>query len=177
MPSSETTSRPLRGRAVYPRLLTTAGTVLVLDQITKQIALDRLTRGPVDVIPGALTLRLTFNSGGAFGILQGFPGLFLVFTLVVVAAILLWAHTVTDPRWPVPLGLILGGGLGNAWDRLFRGFDGRVVDFVDVHVWPVFNLADSSITIGVVIILWLGARAERPGAEDGVPAAPSRPGP
>ena len=176
-PSSETTSRPLGGRAVYPRLLATAGTVLVFDQITKQIALERLTQGPVDVIPGVLTLRLTFNSGGAFGILQGLPGLFLIFTLVVAAAILLWARTVTDPRWFVPLGMILGGGVGNAWDRLFRGFDGRVVDFVDLHVWPVFNLADSSITLGVVIILWLGARAEEPGAEDDVQAAPSRPGP
>lgn len=147
----------------------------MLDQITKQIALERLGRGPVDVIPGALTLRLTFNSGGAFGLLQGLPGLFLIFTVVVTAAILLWARTITDPRWSIPLGMILGGGVGNAWDRLFRGFDGRVVDFVDLHVWPVFNLADSSITLGVVLVLWLGARAEEPGHGDDAQAAPSRP--
>ena len=157
----------LRPRAIYSRLLATAGAVVIADQVTKQIALDRLTRGPVDVIPGALTLRLTFNSGGAFGILQGLSGLFLVFTLVVTLAILLWARTISDRRWVVPLGMILGGGIGNAWDRVFRGFDGRVVDFVDLHVWPVFNLADSSITLGVVVILWLGARTgEEAGREE-----------
>lgn len=183
-PSSETTSCPLGAPAVYLRLLATAGSVLILDQITKQIALERLAQGPVDVIPGALTLRLTFNSGGAFGVLQGLPGLFLIFTLVVASAILLWARTVTDPRWLVPLGMILGGGVGNAWDRLFRGFDGGVVDFVDLHVWPVFNLADSSITLGVVVILLLGVRTEEaghgdeePGAGDATQSAPSSPAP
>ncbi|MBA3349924.1 MAG: signal peptidase II, partial [Actinobacteria bacterium] len=100
-PSAETTRPPIAGGAVYLRLLSTAGTVLALDQITKQAALERLTQGPVEVVSGALTLRLTFNSGGAFGVLQGLSGLFLIFTLVVAVAILLWARTVTDSRWLV----------------------------------------------------------------------------
>ena len=177
--SAETTTPELGYRTIYSRLLATAGFVLILDQVTKQIALDRLTRGPVEVVPGALTLRLTFNSGGAFGILQGLSALFLIFTLVVTLAILLWARAITDRRWLIPLGMILGGGVGNASDRLFRGFEGRVVDFVDLHVWPVFNVADSSITLGVLVILWLGARAEEAGQEEAGPeeAGPEEAGP
>jgi signal peptidase II len=173
--TSGTGAPPLGGRAGYPRILATACVVLVLDQITKQIALERLAQGPVELFPGMLTLRLTFNSGGAFGLLQGLPWLFLIFTLVVAAAILLWAPRVTDRRWQVPLGMLLGGGLGNAWDRVFRGFEGQVVDFVDLHVWPVFNLADSSITLAVVMILLLGARAQEPESGTDLEAAPGRP--
>jgi signal peptidase II len=57
--------------------------------------------------------------------------------------------------------LVLGGGLGNLFDRVFRDTDGRVVDFVDLHVWPVFNVADSAITIGVIALLVMSFRAER----------------
>ncbi len=57
--------------------------------------------------------------------------------------------------------MVLGGGLGNITDRVVRGFDGRVVDFIDLHVWPVFNVADMAIVIGVGIVLLLGLRAER----------------
>jgi signal peptidase II len=56
---------------------------------------------------------------------------------------------------------VLGGGLGNLFDRVFRDTDGRVVDFVDLHVWPVFNVADSAITIGVIALLIMSFRAER----------------
>jgi signal peptidase II len=155
-------ARPL---GPYRRLLLTAAAVIVVDQISKQIALAGLDDGPVDVIEGVLSLRLTYNSGGAFGIAQGLPALFLIATAVVVAVILLWAKRLDEPSLEVPLGLILGGGLGNVADRLFRGNDGRVVDFIDLHVWPVFNLADSSIFIGVVLILVLSARAGKAGDE------------
>lgn len=149
----------LRRRAgVYPALLSTAAVVVGLDQVTKDLALRLLAEGPVDVVAGAITLRLTFNSGGAFGVLQGLPGLFLAATLVVVALILVWARRLQERGWGVALGLILGGGLGNVADRLFRDTGGRVVDFIDLHVWPVFNLADSAIVIGVAVVFLLSAR-------------------
>lgn len=133
--------------------------MVAADQVTKELALRSLSDGPVDLVPGAVTLRLTYNSGGAFGVLQGLSGLFLVATLVIVALIVLWALRLEDRRWAVPLGLVLGGGVGNVTDRLLRSSGGRVVDFVDLHVWPVFNLADSSIVVGVCLIFVLRARA------------------
>ena len=144
----------------YLVLLGAAAVVLVVDQVTKQIALDALRDRPVDVIRGALTLRLTFNSGGAFGVLQSAPGLFLAATVIIVAVILSFTPRVKDPRLLVPMGMILGGGLGNVADRVFRPLGGRVIDFIDLHVWPVFNLADSAIVLGLILIVVLESRAE-----------------
>ncbi len=139
--------------------------VVALDQATKQWALDALEgRAPYDVIEGVLSFRLTFNTGGAFGLLQGFPVFFLVATLTIIAGILIGVRRVQDPRWAVPLGMVLGGGLGNALDRVVRDTDGAVVDFIDLHVWPVFNLADMAIVLGAVAILVLGWR-DTSGAE------------
>jgi signal peptidase II len=143
---------------VYLALGITALAVVVADQVSKQAALSGLADGPVDLIGGVLTLRLAFNSGGAFGVLQGWPGLFLIATGVVVAVILMWVRQLEDPRWALPLGMVLGGGLGNVFDRIFRDTNGRVVDFIDLHWWPVFNLADASIVIGVGAVLVLSAR-------------------
>jgi len=149
---------------IYAFLLLTAGVVVALDQVTKSLVLSALDDGPVDLLGGALTLRLTFNPGGAFGVLRGVPGFFLVATLVVIVLILVWAHKLDDQRWVVPLGMVLGGGIGNVADRIFRDTDGRVVDFIDLHWWPVFNLADAAIVLGVVTILLLSARP-RPHSE------------
>ena len=149
------------GRA-YLTVLTTAAIVVVVDQATKQLALEALDSGPVDILGGVLTLRLTLNSGGAFGVLQGFPGFFLGVTLAILAAIVLFVRRLEDRRLLVPLGLVLGGGAGNLFDRIFRGLDGRVVDFVDFHFWPVFNVADSAITIGVCLILLTSVRPAQP---------------
>lgn len=154
---SPRTSHPWLG------LLATAAVVVALDQLTKTWALDALASGPIDVVEGVLRFRLTFNAGGAFGLLQGFPELFLVASVLVVAFILVWARRLPDKRLVVPLGLVAGGGIGNLVDRLFRAHDGRVVDFVDLHVWPVFNVADSAIVLGVLAILILGLR--RPAGE------------
>ncbi|MEA2452538.1 MAG: signal peptidase [Actinomycetota bacterium] len=107
-----------------------------------------------------LSLSLHFNPGGAFGLLQGIPGFFLVATLMVAVAILIWAHKIEGAANLVPLGLILGGGLGNVFDRVFRDTGGKVVDFIDLHVWPVFNVADSAIVIGVLLMLLFSARKD-----------------
>lgn len=145
-------------RRVYLPLLLTAALVVAADQLTKQVALDRLADGHYDVIESVLRFRLVFNAGGAFGLLQGVPGLFLIATLGIIAGILIWAHKLEDPRWATPLGMVLGGGFGNALDRLLRDTDGAVVDFIDLHVWPVFNLADMAIVCGAAAILLLGWR-------------------
>lgn len=145
-------------------MLAATAVVIGLDQLTKQLALDRLADGPIDVIEGVLTLRLSFNPGGAFGILQGIPVFFLISTIVVAIAIVLWARNVEEPSWGICLGLVLGGGLGNLIDRVFRSTDGRVVDFIDLHVWPIFNVADSFIVIGVAVLLILSMRADRAAA-------------
>ncbi len=147
--------------AVYVPLLTAAAVVAVLDQVTKQLALAHLDR-PIDLIESVLTLRLTLNPGGAFGVLQGAPGFFLVATVGIIVFILVWARKLEDGRSVIPLGMVLGGGLGNLIDRVFRSeTGGQVVDFIDLHVWPVFNVADASISVGVIVILWLAFRQER----------------
>jgi signal peptidase II len=141
--------------------------VLVLDQVTKELALGALDDGPFDLIEGVLRFNLTFNSGGAFGFGQDLPGLFLVATIGIVGTILVVARKVTDARWLVPLGCVLGGGLGNAYDRVFRDLGGGVVDFIDLHVWPVFNVADMAIVTGAVIMFILGWRDKEPEPSDG----------
>lgn len=161
--TDETSDRNIGGSSrTYLRLSVAASVVVILDQLTKSLAVDRLGDGRViDVVEGAVSFRLTLNSGGAFGLGQGFPLFFLGATIVVVALILVWVRNLDDLRLAIPLGMVLGGGIGNAMDRLFRDTDGRVVDFVDLHVWPVFNLADASITVGVIAILAITALAGR----------------
>jgi signal peptidase II len=134
-----------------------AALVIAADQATKTLALETLSDGAVDVLWGTVTLRITINSGGAFGVLQGVPGFFLVATIGIVVAILLWARHVEERPWLVALGLVLGGGTGNVIDRVARGHGG-VVDFVDLHWWPVFNVADACIVTGVGLLLLLGTR-------------------
>jgi signal peptidase II len=148
-------------KRMYMRLLVTASAVIAVDQTTKSLALAELQDDPKDLIEGVLTLRLTYNSGGAFGFLQGLPMLFGVATLVAVVGILIWVRKAEETRWMIPLGLVLGGGLGNVTDRVIRDTGGRVVDFIDLHVWPVFNVADVCIVIGVGLVLLMSARSDR----------------
>lgn len=152
---------PLTGSGgVYLLLVSAAALVVALDQASKEIALRALAPGPVVILGGLITLRLTFNPGGAFGLLPGLPGFFLLATVVVVVGILAWARRVRDGGLAIALGLVLGGGLGNLADRVLRDHEGRVVDFIDLRFWPVFNLADSAIVVGVGLILLLGSRRE-----------------
>lgn len=142
------------------KVLGVAALVAALDQATKEAALRGLADGPVDVIEGAVTLDLSFNTGGVFGIFPGAPTLFAVATALIVVTLLVWSRRITEARWLVPVGMVIGGGIGNLTDRILRE-GGRVVDFIDLHVWPTFNLADSAIVVGVVLVVWFGARAPK----------------
>jgi signal peptidase II len=157
-PEAVPARREGRGRR-YLVIALVAATVVLLDQLTKELALRSLGDGPTDIIDNVLRFRLTFNPGGAFGLFQEHSELFLLATVVVIGVILFWARWIEDPRLIVPLGLIVGGGLGNVIDRLFRDHDGQVVDFIDLHVWPVFNVADMAVVLGVVVILFLSFRS------------------
>ncbi len=147
----------LRRRAAL-LLFATSGLVYALDRLTKLWAERALPGKPIEVIRGVATLRYTTNSGGAFGLGKSAPWLFATATVVVAGVILFTATRHTRIVTAVALGLVLGGALGNLTDRLVRGdgiVGGRVVDFIDLHVWPVFNLADASIVVGgLLLALW-----------------------
>jgi signal peptidase II len=129
--------------------------VVVLDQVTKTWAVRELADGPVEVAGSDVAFRLSRNSGGAFSLFQGFTPLLAVLAIVLAVVLVRALHRTRDPLVLVALALILGGALGNLIDRLARspGFlRGEVVDFVDVGRFPVFNVADSAITIGAVLL-------------------------
>jgi signal peptidase II len=148
-------------------LYATAGLTYLVDRLTKLWAERALAgRPPVTVIPGVLQLNYTTNSGGAFGLGQSAPWVFAAATILVAAAIVASSFRLRNGPTAVALGLILGGAFGNLTDRAARGdglLSGRVVDFIDFHIWPVFNVADSAIVIGAVLLALSGIRREREG--------------
>ena len=136
-------------------LFTVAGAVWLLDRVSKLWVEHSLAgRPPMTVIPGILDLRFTTNPGGAFSLGQRAPWIFVGASILVSVAIVVTAFRHTNVATSVALGLILGGAVGNLTDRIVRGpgFSGHVVDFVDFHVWPVFNVADSAIVVGAVVL-------------------------
>jgi signal peptidase II len=153
-------------------LFGTATAAYVLDRASKIWAEHSLVNGPVDLISGVFTLRFTTNSGGAFSFGTSAPWFFATATVVVSTVIVATAFRGRRPVHAVALGLVLGGALGNLTDRLIRGpgLSGNVVDFIDLHYWPVFNLADTAIVIGA---LALGLSSVHSGGRsDGSPVAP-----
>lgn len=144
-------------------LFAAAGVAYVLDRVSKIWVERTLTDGPLDVIPGVFTLRFTTNSGGAFSIGGSTPWIFTTATIVISTAIIATAFRHRSALTAIALGLILGGALGNLTDRVVRGpgFSGQVVDFVDLHVWPIFNMADSAIVVGAVLLAIGSFRSDR----------------
>ena len=138
--------------------------VLVLDQLVKALVTSALERGEErDLVAGAMLVN-TRNTGVAFGQLQDGGALVAAFIAIAVAALLFYfARNAGRPLIWLPVGLLLGGALGNIVDRVREG---AVVDFFKLPHWPAFNVADASITIGVVILLIVmerggGARGSR----------------
>lgn len=157
--ADHTDAADLRPRRSLVPFFIAASIVVALDQITKHLAVSRLDDGRVvDVIDGVLTFRLGYNPGGAFGIGQGQPGFFLVASILVAVLVVALARRADDPRWVIPLGCVFGGGIGNVSDRIVRDPGGQVVDFIDLQMWPTFNLADSAIVVGVALLFFLSFR-------------------
>jgi len=145
-------------------LFTTAGLVWLLDRSSKfWVERSLAGRPPLTIIPGVLDLRFTTNSGGAFSLGQSTPWLFVGASLLVAGAIVVTAFHHEHVLTSVALGLILGGALGNLTDRALRGprMTGHVVDFVDVHIWPVFNVADSAVVVGAILLAISSVAADR----------------
>jgi signal peptidase II len=107
----------------------------------------------IPLIPGAVHLTSIQNTGAGFGLLRGQQSLLILISLVVVGVILYHLPVIMKERKTVlPYALLWGGALGNLIDRVYFGY---VVDFLDFRVWPVFNIADSAITIGAVWLIIL----------------------
>jgi signal peptidase II len=135
--------------------------IVVLDQLTKAWVVSALADEPQSIIGDTVELRLSRNPGGAFSLLTGFTPLLAVLAVIVAVILVRVAQRMTDPVMVVALSLVLGGAVGNLLDRIFRapGFlRGEVIDFVRIGEFPTFNVADSAITIGAVLLVIWGWR-------------------
>jgi len=143
--------------------------VVVVDQLTKSWAVRRLSHGDIHVV-WKLDLELTYNSGASFGLARGWAPVIAGIALAAVVLLLSAVRHARSDALTVALGLIIGGALGNLTDRLVRGHHGAVVDFIALHFWPTFNVADSCVVIGAVSAALLISRRHVPDASGG--AAP-----
>jgi signal peptidase II len=142
-------SLPLR----YSVLFGVAMIVLAADQLIKALITARLGNGSlVSLLGGLVRLDYTRNTGAAFGLYRGGGVLLVLVAVAVSAAIVLFYRSLArSPRIVrCALGLILGGAVGNLVDRVRLGY---VVDFIDLRWWPVFNVADSAIVVGVFLLV------------------------
>jgi signal peptidase II len=143
-----------------------AAIVVALDQLTKHLIVSSLSGEAPRHIIWTLQLNLSFNSGMAFSTGQGIGPVIGAVAIVVVAGLALSVRRVGSPVAVIAAGLVTGGAIGNLADRLFRGrgwLHGSVIDFIDFQWFPIFNIADSAITIGgVAFFCWslLGQRRE-----------------
>lgn len=127
--------------------------ILSSDQLAKFIVSNKLSlHESIPVINGLFSLTLVRNRGAAFGILKNQAPLFILASLFAVG--LIYSEIRKNKKsgfgvYAFSLSLILGGALGNLIDRISYGY---VIDFLDFHIWPVFNIADSAITVGAVLL-------------------------
>jgi signal peptidase II len=131
----------------------TAGVVVAIDQITKQIANANVARGDeASVFPG-LEISNTRNTGVAFGMFQDGGVIVAVLIGLSLAGLIIFFLRHSDVPWMwLPVGMLVGGALGNLADR---AREGAVIDFIDPVAWPAFNVADSCIVVGVVLLVWV----------------------
>lgn len=151
------------GRAANLHWLWLSALIIIFDQLTKYWALTSLPEYvPVPVMPG-LNWTLVYNLGGAFSLFSDAGGwqlaFFLTLASIISIVLLIWLWREPKQNWlpRLPIAMILGGAVGNVIDRIRIG---KVVDFIDVYIsqsiphWPTFNVADSAITVGVVMLVW-----------------------
>lgn len=151
----------------YAFLLPISLALVLLDQLTKTLVRNNLalneTWMPLEWLAPYARIVNWHNTGAAFGIFQGMNGIFMALAFVIIGLILIYFPTIpqTDLYFRLALSLQMAGAAGNLTDRLLRGF---VTDFISVGRFPVFNVADSSITMGVVVLLigmWIEERKQQ----------------
>ncbi len=130
---------------------------LILDQLSKWIVLETIgpdgSRDAVEIIPGVLQFKFVRNTGSAFGMFQGNSDILKVLAIVAVVGLFVYYARTASRDWMISLalGLQLGGAIGNIVDRFRHGY---VVDFIDFPRFPTFNIADSAITVGVILLMY-----------------------
>ncbi len=135
-----------------------AAAILILDQLSKWFALHFLETGAsLPIIPHVFHLSLVQNTGIAFGLFQGYPGLWTAAITISLVVLIYAGKNLSDQMLArrLAFGFVLGGAAGNWVDRIRVQ---HVIDFLDFRVWPVFNLADSFITIGVILLIWFSLK-------------------
>ncbi len=146
-------------------VLATAATALVADQVSKYLVRDNMALGESWPAEGFFRLTHGTNTGSAFGLFQDQTLILTIASLFAIAFILYFYRSHSDGAWitRLTIGLLLGGAVGNLIDRVVAG---RVTDFIDVGPWPIFNIADSSITVGITLLiaslLLTGGKTEEP---------------
>ena len=137
-------------------MLVIAAVAIAVDQVTKVVAVANLEgQQPVQLIGETVRLVLLRNPGAAFSLGTGSTVVLSIVATVVVVGLLWFSRRIHSRWWAWGLGLVLGGAAGNLVDRYFRApgiLEGHVVDFVSVGWWPVFNVADSCLVAGVIVI-------------------------
>jgi signal peptidase II len=149
-------------RPVVARFLVPALALALLDQASKWLVVTRMGPGASRPVLGSfMSLTRAANSGAFFSLFASAAGALTVVGAVLAAVVVVWGWRAarTQPQMLAPLALILGGALGNLVDRAARG---QVVDFLDFHFWPVFNVADVALTLGVFLAAWRLIRSTSP---------------
>ncbi|MGW3492715.1 signal peptidase II [Streptomyces sp. NPDC001020] len=157
-PAPGAAERP-RGRRRIMVLFAVAAFAYALDLISKLIVVAKLEHHePVQVIGDWLRLEAIRNAGAAFSVGEAYTVIFTIIAASVIVVIVRLARKLYSLPWAIALGLLLGGALGNLTDRIFRApglFQGAVVDFISPKHFAVFNLADSAIVCGGILIVLL----------------------
>jgi len=162
--TAPSTERPLTRRAAFLRAAVVLGIVVGLDQLTKHTIAAGIAEGDTHKFLPLIDLVHVRNTGVAFGFFSG--GGAVVLALTGVALVFLISYLARRPEKPwlwLPTGMLVGGAVGNLIDRVDSG---SVTDFIKLPHWPAFNVADMSITFGVLVLLWVLEGRRKPPDEE-----------
>ena len=164
---SSAAAKPLPSRRIVPAIV---GTIVLLDQVTKSWMVSAHATDPISIIGEDVELRVARNSGGAFSTFTNATVVLAVLAIGLSIWLVRTVHRTTDRATVIALSLVLGGAVGNLADRFFRSpgvLRGHVVDFIKVGTFPSFNVADSAVTIGAVLMIILSFRTVKESAVQG----------
>ncbi len=136
-------------------IFSTAFIILLLDQLTKFLVRKNFQLNQSKpIIESILHITYVTNTGSAFGLFKNFSSFFTLFSAVVIIAIFFYLKKIKKDETKIQfaVSLLLGGTIGNLVDRLLYG---HVIDFIDFRIWPVFNIADSAVTVSVIFLIYL----------------------